>query len=338
MAYLTFEKWLRVIILLVLFFLAVILISICVGAVHIPFSTIFSWGSLTDVHREVLLGTRLPRVLLGAFVGAALSAAGVALQAIFRNPLADPHILGISGGAAIGGIGVIILSATVGWLWLGDWIQLFAFTGAIISMAIIYSIAKVKGKILPYHLLLAGVIFNAFCTAAIMFINTAVDFYQAHGILFWLMGNLSAKPYWSVILTGVYLTIGVGILMTQVHHFNAISLGDEAAIQIGVDPDRTRKITFLGVSILVGAAVSVSGIIGFIGLVVPHAMRLIVGSDHRLLLPASVITGGAFLVLADTIARTAVAPLELPVGVITTLAGGPFFIFLLRRYHREAVF
>ncbi len=338
MAYLTVNKWLRVMIILLILLLITLIISLNVGAVRVQLSTIWSDGLSHAVERQILLGARLPRILLGTLVGGSLAAGGVAMQAIFRNPLAYPHILGISGGAAIGGIVALILGASVGLIWQEGWVQIFAFCGAMASMVIIYSIAKIKGRILPYHLLLAGVIFNAFCTAAIMFINSAVDFYQAHGILFWLMGNLSAKGYWSILMTCLYASVGIGILMTQVHRFNAISLGDETALQIGVDAERSRRITFVAVSILVGAAVSVSGIIGFVGLIVPHTMRLLVGSDHRLLLPASTVAGGVFLVLADTLARWIIAPLELPVGVITALAGGPFFIYLLRKHHREAVF
>jgi iron complex transport system permease protein len=189
----------------------------------------------------------------------------------------------------------------------------------------------VQGRLQPYTFLLAGVVLNAFSGALIMFVNAVADFFQAHGILFWLMGNLSSQSYGLALGSAAYLLVGVAWLMRHTREFNALTLGEESAAQLGVDVVRTRRVAFVVSSLLVGAAVSVSGMIGFVGLIVPHVTRLLLGADYRLLLPASVLIGAMFLVLADTIARSAFGASEIPVGVVTALFGGPFFIYLLRR-------
>ncbi len=287
----------------------------------------------TSADHAIFFGVRLPRVLMGAVVGAVLASAGVALQALVRNPLAEGGILGISGGAALGAIVALIALSTSP---LADAIvPLIAFGSALVATLAVYRLALIDGRLEPFTLLLIGVIFNAFWGAAIMLVNSIVNFYYAHSILFWLMGNLEAPSYREVEIVAVLAAIGFAVLMFRARDLNLLSLGDEAAAEMGVEVDQLRRVIFFATSIMIGAAVSVSGIISFVGLIVPHVLRLALGADHRLLLPASLIGGAAFMVIADLVARTAIAPAEIPVGAITALCGGPFFIFMLRRQGRR---
>src|SRR5262249_47430515 len=210
-----------------------------------------------------------------------------------------------------------------------SWVPLAACVGALLSMVLIYRFSLFHGRLHPYHLLLSGVIFNSFIAAVIMFLNSVVDFYQAQGLLFWLMGSLSTRAYLTVAFIWAYIVLGFLWLWTKGLPLNLITLGEETAMQLGVETVSPQLQFFVDCSLLMGAMVSVSGMIGFVGLMIPHVMRLIIGSDHRLLLPASFLAGGIFLCWADTLARTLLAPAELPVGIITAFFGGPFFLFLL---------
>jgi iron complex transport system permease protein len=286
---------------------------------------------------EILFRARLPRVLLGVAIGGGMASCGVVLQALLGNPLACPQMLGVSGGASLGGILGLIFFPT--WLLplagglLGEisWVPLAAFLGALLSMMFVYRFSLFHGRLHPYHLLLSGVIFNSFIAAVIMFLNSIIDFYQAQGLLFWLMGSLSTRAYLTVAFIWAYIIVGFLWLWSNGLSLNLITLGEEAAMQLGVETGALQRQVFVASSLMIGAMVSVSGMIGFIGLMVPHVMRLIVGSDHRLLLPASFLAGGIFLCWADTLARILLAPAELPVGIITAFFGGPFFLFLLYR-------
>ena len=269
--------------------------------------------SAANPDAEILFRARLPRVLLGAAIGGGMAACGVVLQALLGNPLACPQMLGVSGGASLGGIlGLIffphwLLPIAGGLFGEISWVPLAAFLGALCSMMLVYRFSLFHGRLHPYHLLLSGVIFNSFIAAVIMFLNSIVDFYQAQGLLFWLMGSLSARAYLTVAFIWAYILFGFLWLWSK------------------------GRQVFIASSLMIGAMVSVSGMIGFIGLMVPHVMRLIIGSDHRLLLPASFLAGGIFLCWADTLARVLLSPAELPVGIITAFLGGPFFLFLLYR-------
>jgi ABC-type Fe3+-siderophore transport system permease subunit len=286
---------------------------------------------------EILFRARLPRVLLGVAIGGGMAACGVVLQALLRNPLACPQMIGVSGGASLGGIlGLIffpnwLLPIAGGLLGEISWVPLIAFLGALLSMVLIYRFSLFHGRLHPYHLLLSGVIFNSFIAAVIMFLNSIIDFYQAQGLLFWLMGSLSTRAYLTVGFIWAYIVFGFLWLWTKGLSLNLITLGEEAAMQLGVETGALQRQIFVASSLMIGAMVSVSGMIGFVGLMIPHVMRLIVGSDHRLLLPASFLAGGIFLCWADTLARILLAPAELPVGIITAFFGGPFFLFLLYR-------
>jgi iron complex transport system permease protein len=327
--YLTRARFTRVVTALAVLLAGTVLGSALVGPVRIDLRHALFGGAENNVDAAILFRARLPRALLGAVVGGGLSAAGAVLQALLRNPLAEPHVLGVSGGAALGGVVAMVVVGTSGIAIVST--PIGAFFGALGAMLLVYRLGTVRGRLQPYTFLLAGVVCNAFTGALIMFVNTLADFFQAHGILFWLMGSLSTQSYELVAASTLYLLAGVGLLLGQTRQFNALSLGEEGAAQLGVDVARTRRLAFVVSSFLVGAAVSVSGMIGFVGLIVPHVARLVFGADHRLLLPASVLLGGIFLVLADTVARSAMGAAELPVGVVTALCGGPFFIYLLRR-------
>jgi iron complex transport system permease protein len=301
------------------------------GSAHISLTRAFADVNSPD--HAIFYGARLPRVLMGVVVGAVLAAVGTALQALVRNPLAEGGILGISGGGALGAIVALVMFAQSGG---GEWaVPLCSFGAALFSTVAVYRLALVDGQLEPFTLLLVGVIFNAFWGAAIMLVNSVVNFYYAHSILFWLMGSLEAPTYREVVIVALFALAGFAVLMLRARDMNLLSLGDESAAELGVDVDALRRTIFVATSVMIGAAVSVSGIISFVGLIVPHVLRLVFGADHRLLLPASLIGGAAFMVAADLVARVAIAPAEIPVGAITALCGGPFFIYMLRREGRR---
>jgi iron complex transport system permease protein len=316
--------------------LAVLVLSLAaataVGPVGIDWRRALAPGVSTP-DAVIVFGARLPRVLLAAIVGGALATAGTALQALLRNPLADPHLLGVSGGAALAGVTALVLRPA--FLGPSVLVPLAAFAGALVSVWIVASLARVSGRLESYTLLLIGVIYNAFTGALLMFVNAVVDFYQAHGMLFWIMGSLANRDYGLVAVLALYTLAGLAVLLVYARDLDCLALGDDRAAELGVAVERARLVIFLAASLLVGAVVSVSGMIGFVGLVVPHLVRLALGADHRLLLPATYLVGAIFLVWADTLARTALGATEIPVGVVTALCGAPFFAYLLRRERRR---
>jgi iron complex transport system permease protein len=329
-AHLTRRRFIALNAALVVLLAATVIAASLIGSVSVDVSKALQSALPDNVDRVILFETRVPRVLLAAIVGAALATAGAALQGLMRNPLAEPHLIGVSGGAALGAVIAVIVGGR-GVLAAASVLPLAAAAGALLSMAIVYWLALVHGRLQPYVLLLAGVVYNAFAGALIMFVNSIADYYQAYGILFWLMGSLATQSYRLVATIGAYAGVGMIWLILQAREINLLSLGEEAASQLGVDVHRVRRATFIASALLVGAVVSVSGMIGFVGLIVPHVMRLLFGADNRLLLPASLLAGAIFLVWADTIARTALGVVEIPVGVVTALCGGPFFVYLLKR-------
>ena len=293
------------------------------------------WDSeISEQHRAILFQIRIPRVLMAALLGGALSIAGVGFQALLRNPLADPYILGVSGGASIGGVialTLIELPRLAQLLPEPLIVPAFAFAGALGALVLIERIATVGGRLTVYTVLLTGAIFNAFSAAVIYFIQSLASLEELHAIVFHLMGRVRETEIGWVGVFAVAILIPALLLATNARAFNALSTGEEGAIQLGVDIERLKRRTFILGALLTGLAVAMAGLIGFVGLVVPHLLRLWFGPDHRLLLPTAFLGGGAFLVLADTLARVATAPNELPVGVVTALVGGPFFLLLLRR-------
>jgi iron complex transport system permease protein len=286
-------------------------------------------GSAQHPTVEIVLEIRLPRALLAALVGAGLATAGALLQALLQNPLADPYVLGISGGAALGGVAAL---AVGGGFWLGGAaVPLASFAAALGASLLLYAVAAAGGRAPAHSLLLTGVVFNAFASSLIVFVTSAADLPRVASVFLWLIGSVRlVEP---ALLAGVAALFGLGLAIAMRHAYalNLIAQGDETASHLGVDVPRTRRHVLAACALMIGASVAVSGLIGFVGLIVPHLLRGTVGSDHRTLVPASALAGAAFLVSADTLARVVLAPIELPVGALTSLIGGPLFLVLLRR-------
>lgn len=283
----------------------------------------------------LILETRVSRLVLGALVGAALAPAGVAFQALLRNPLADPYVLGISGGASVAGTLAIVLGVSGSAGLLGRFaLPAWAFLGAAVAVALVFTFGRVRGRLVPNVALLAGVVLNSLAAALIVAIRVFATPTQMHEALYWLTGTLSSPPERGQLwVLGAYVVLGLAVLFARAVAMNALALGDEAAHTVGVDTERARRAIFLGASLLTGAAVAVAGPIGFVGIVVPHTLRALLGPDHRALLPAAALGGAAFLVVADALARLSflVAGTEPTVGVLTALVGAPFFLVVLRR-------
>jgi iron complex transport system permease protein len=283
---------------------------------------------------EIFFRIRIPRILLAALVGAALAGAGVVFQALLRNPLADPYILGISSGAGLGVI-LAILSG-IGWtLWGRSPIALFAFVGALGTVWLVWGIGRITGRYHVTGLLLAGVVVNAFLSAMIMFLTSVAKSQQLYATIFWLMGNIAEEEFLVLWVGGGGIVAGIVGLFFLGPQLNILSVGDRDARSVGVPVERVQLTAFAIAAFITAVAVSLSGLIGFVGLIIPHAVRIVFGPDHRQLVPLSSLAGAMFLVVADTIARTVVAPAQLPVGVITAMMGGPFFLILLIRYSRK---
>ncbi len=281
---------------------------------------------MTEQGRAILFDIRLPRVLLGACVGASLAVAGASLQALLRNPLAEPYLLGVSNGAALGTLLAFVFLDGIGWAR-----PLLAFAGAIIATFAVYQMARSRAGMNVERLVLSGVIVTTFLSSIIVLLTSLLDAARLRGYTFWLLGDLSQATYDGFYMTLAAATIGTIVLSSQARALNLMMVGERDAFDFGVELGRVRIIIFGMASVLVGTAVAASGSVGYVGLIVPHLVRLAVGSDNRLVVPMSAIAGAIFVVLADTVARTAIAPRELPVGAITALIGAPLFIYLLRR-------
>lgn len=320
---------------LILIILAAILAGSCmlalsVGSVAIPFRSVV--GSCTglfpvdDMERLIVIDIRLPRVLLALLVGAGLSVAGGVLQALLRNPLAEPYILGISSGGTMGTILAIALASGIGHLVA----PAASFAGSALVMVLVYALAHRRGQLEPFTLLLAGVMVGAFFNALVL-LTVAMFNQELRNAFLWLMGNLSGASMESLLIAGPLTLLAIIPAFVYARQYNLIATGDETALQLGVDVRALRRRSYGIASVITGAVVSVSGVVGFVGLIIPHIARMIFGPDHRLLLPASFLLGGTFLVLADTLARVIIAPAEIPVGAVTAVVGAPVFIYLLRR-------
>ena len=338
-AVLTVHRWMAVIGGLLLASVAILVLCLQFGATSVDVKTVATAimhmlradqeGAATPGTSEIIMvQIRFPRVLMGFFVGAGLAAVGVTLQALLRNPLADPYVLGVSSGSALG-VSLAILFGIGSTFLLLPILPLFGFVGGLLALLLIYRLAQSKGRLPVHSLLLAGVILNAILTAFIMFITSIMEPNRSAGLMAWLMGSLTAPGYPALGIFLMYVVCVFAVLMHKAQSLNVLTLGEDTARSLGVDTEGTKKQLFALTALLTGAIVSVSGMIGFVGMVVPHAVRLLIGSDHRLLLPASALVGGMFLAVADTIARTIMAPAEIPVGIVTALAGGPFFLYLL---------
>jgi len=326
------------------------LLASAFGAVNIPLPDVLKMAlnkvavfdfspTWRAVDETIIFQIRLPRVIGGALVGAALATAGVLFQGLLRNPMADPYIIGTSAGAALGATIAMTLPINLAFLGFGL-VPVAAFIGALATVILVYNLARVGGKTPIISMLLAGFVVSALLAAIMAFMMSMSDRFglNLHSVYSFLMGHISVTG-WGQIAIIAPLVIG-GIIGTRFFAFrlNAFSLGEEGAAYLGIEVERDKILILALGSLLTAAAVSISGLVGFIGLVVPHAVRLSLGPDHRLLLPASALAGAAFLVIADLLARILLAPVEIPVGVVTAIIGAPFFIYLLRHTRREYAF
>ncbi len=352
-----------VILVLAVALLGCVVVATSLGAVPIPFSDVtrmliarlpgigrFSSWSDTSAFQQardtaglsvsqaeaIIFQIRLPRVITAAVVGAALAAAGALFQGLLRNPMADPYIIGTSGGAALGATIALLLPIQV--VWLGfTLVPLAAFAGALATVLVVYNIARVGPRTPVTTLLLAGFAFSSMLAAVMSFLML-VSGHTLRRVVLWTMGGVTASSWPQLRIVVPLILAGIMAAYALANDLNAFLLGEEQAAYLGVNVERRKLVLLMVGSLLTGAAVSVSGLVGFIGLVVPHVARLVFGPDHRLLLPTSTLMGSLFLVLADLIARLLLAPAEIPVGIITAMIGAPFFIYLLRRSKREYVF
>ena len=304
-----------------------------VGSTQINLARVFdrSIPFADNVDAQIFFVARMPRVLSGAVVGATLASAGVVMQALLRNPLATPFTLGVSAGAALGAILVITFSTAVSLGALSP-VPLASLGGALLASAIVYGLATRPGRTMSTMvLLLAGVTLNSFFSALILFVQYMADFTQTYRTVRWLMGDLDVGSFGPIVASLPLVLVAFAMFAVLPRSLNLLSVGTDAASTRGVDVGRTQRLAFLSSSLATSAAVSLAGPIGFVGIVVPHLVRLMVGVDHRIVLPASALFGAAFLVGCDLVARTVLAPVEVPVGVVTAMLGGPFFLWLLVR-------
>ncbi len=305
------------------------LLSLALGGVHLSLGEVWSGllGRSSASEASVIVRQiRLPRIILAMLVGAALAVSGTGLQALLRNPLADPYVLGISSGAALGAIVALYVGGRVAAL-----SPLTAFAGAVLTMSWVYLLGRRAGRLSSYTLLLAGVVTASFLSAVILFVLTLLSTRDVRGTAFWLMGDLSVVTDVQIRFLVPTILIAIVVLYAFSKDLNVLLLGEEEAAHLGVNVARVETAVYLLASLLTGLAVSVSGAIGYLGLLVPHLGRMLVGNDHRTLIPTAAFGGAIMLVLCDTLARTVVAPAELPVGAVTAVAGAPVFIYLLRR-------
>jgi iron complex transport system permease protein len=327
---------------LLLFVLFLVIVSsVSLGSARLSFSIVWKiifshmpfvpgiekdWSRAAEV---IVWNIRMPRILMAILVGAALAIAGVAYQGVLRNPLADPYILGVSSGASLGAASFILFGQ--GFSFLGQWtLPVVAFVCGVGTLFIVYRLAYVAGKVQMETLLLSGVVVQAFLGAGLSLVMS-MSGEKIQQILFWLMGSLTLSDWSSGVAVTPYVIGGGLIIMLFAGELNLLALGEQKAHHLGMNVERTRLVVLVAASLTAGAAVAVSGVIGFVGLIVPHTMRALVGSDHRVLLPVSAVAGAILLIGADTLARTIMEPQELPIGVITAFLGAPFFGYLLRK-------
>ena len=287
-------------------------------------------GDWPQYYSDVFWQVRIPRVLLSAAVGAALACAGTAMQAVFRNPMADPYIVGVSSGASVGAV-VAGLAGLGGIAVIGAFLSpALAFTTAVLTVFVVYYLGVVGGKVYVNTLLLSGIAVAAFLSALVSLL-IYFSGQQYHRIIYWMLGSLSVATWTGVAVVAIAAAIGIVFVFISSRELNALLLGEETAHNLGVDPENLKTMMLVMAAVMTAAAVAFTGVIGFVGLIIPHMLRLVVGADHRILVPAATISGAIFLIWADTLAKTVIAPTELPVGIITAICGGPFFLYLLRR-------
>ncbi len=291
-------------------------------------------AGITQTEQVIIWLIRVPRVVVAALVGAALAVAGVQMQSLFRNPLAEPNVVGASSGAALGAVIIYVTAlATRSILWL----PLGAFLGALITLFLVYSIATRGGRTPVATLLLAGIALSAFISAvsSLLISLNFVNWQVAAEIIFWMMGGLDSRTWTHVGISGPFIAVGILAAFWFHRELDLMLMGEETSATLGVNVEATKRMVLTTAALLTGSAVAVSGIIGFVGLIIPHIIRLLLGPSHRVLLPASVLVGAAFLIVCDLLARTLHPPTEIPLGIITAAFGAPFFLYLLRQYRKE---
>jgi iron complex transport system permease protein len=341
------SRWKLIVLLLILALIITVIVSLNVGYAQIPFSDILSImgkqipglnslinsSSISAQNSAIILQIRMPRILAGVLVGAALAAAGVLYQGVFKNPMADSYVLGVSAGAAVGASVAILSGLSFAFFGL-RLIQVAAFVGAVSAMFLVYNMSRVGSRVPVATLLLCGIAVNFFLFAVVGLMEVVAGD-ELHSIVFWLIGGFSNvlwKDIWAIV---PFIVIGIVGAYFYARDLNLLAMGEETAHNLGVNVERSKQILLVLASLITAAAVSICGLVGFVGLMIPHLTRLLIGPDHRILLPTSTIIGAIFLLICDDIARVVATPfastLELPVGIITMLFGGPFFIFLLKR-------
>jgi iron complex transport system permease protein len=314
------KKSLAVYSVLLLALVVACLVSLLAGAAPLP---------ANDVWHSGIFRLRLARTALCVVAGTGLSAAGVIFQAILRNPLAEPYVLGVSSGAGLGAAIAIVLGLNAAGAWM---LPATAFAGALGTILLVYALARMPGGTAPVQtLLLSGVVVNAVLGSVLMFVVSVAPSEKLHSVIWWLLGNLQVFDWGLLRIVSAVVVAGLAVSVLCARDLNLMALGEEPAAHLGLDVEWTKKLFFLLASLMTGATVAACGLIGFVGLIVPHTVRLVVGPDHRRLVTASALSGAAFLVLADSVARTIIAPQEVPIGVITAILGGPFFLGLLRK-------
>mgnify|MGYP006279065357 CR=1 FL=1 len=330
-------NYINVILLIIATLLFVGIISLSFGSINLSplkvMEIIFSDNDINQSLRVIVNQIRLPRIILSFLVGAGLSIAGVVFQGVIRNPMVDPYIVGISAGAGTGVTLAIVLNLEISFLFFHT-LPLMAFVGSLITVYVVYNLAKTNSKVPVVTFLLAGVAVG-FVLNAVMSFLMVLGTRDIHKIVFWLLGSLSTASWQDIRLMLPYFIIGNFIVIFFLKDLNLILLGEDHAQHLGVNVEKSKKYLIVGASLITASVVSVSGSIGFIGLIVPHIARMLVGPDHKKLFPTAAILGGIFLIISDDLARILLAPMEIPVGIITALTGGPYFIYLLRKTKKE---
>ena len=316
-------------ILIVLFFVLVLFTTPFIGSQSLNYHQVLAYlHQVKTPDGIIFFRIRLPRVILALITGASLSLAGVVFQSLLRNPLATPYTLGVSAGGALGAVTMIKLGFAFTFLGFTT-IQIAAFIGSLLTIILVYFLSRKTGRVSVNTMILAGVTISYFFGALILMLHFLADFTETRQMIRWMMGGLDVVDLSQIIHTFPILLIAFVVLFMNSRTLNLISTSEETAFSKGVEVDQVRKVIFILASLITGLVVAISGPIGFVGLIVPHFLRMFLGMDHRYIIPGSIIFGGAFLALCDTVARTILAPIDIPVGIITAILGGPFFLWLL---------
>ena len=339
------SHWKLYLLILLIAFGIVFVLSLNLGYAQIPFgdiltilakqvpilNTLVGSSGVSPTAEVIITQIRLPRVICGALVGAALATAGATYQGIFRNPMADPYIIGASTGATVGSALVIVLGVGISLLGVNT-LQILAFVGSLTTVLLVYSISRVGSRVPVTTLLLTGIAVSLFQNAIVTYMKTIASDRLLHGLTFWIIGSLAPTENWEKVWAILpFIVVGIAISYLYSRDLNILALGEDQAQHLGVEIEKVKRILLVSGALLTAAAVSISGLIGFVGLIIPHLTRVLIGPDHRVLLPTSAIVGAAFLMICDALSRVIMGSGEAPVGVITALAGAPFFIYLLRR-------